>query len=68
MDFELGMHDILSGHPYVMVVVEVSGALLLSTALVEGPDTQVRSSVMCHGCCQPSFVPSGALTFTVIGC
>lgn len=65
--FETDACDIWSGHAYVIVVVEVSGALLLSTVLAEGPNTQVGSSVMCHGCCQPSSVPSGAVTVTVIG-
>ena len=41
-----------------MVVVEVSAVLLLSTVLAEGPNTQLGSSVICHGCCQPSSVPA----------
>ena len=44
----------------------VSSALSLWTIEADGPKSQVGSSVMLQGCCQPVLVPSGAVTVTVM--
>ena len=44
----------------------VSSALSLWTVEADGPKSQVGSSVMLQGCCQPVLVPSGAVTVTVM--
>ena len=51
----------------MIVVVETSGDVLLSTVDPEGPNEHVGSSVIFQGCCHPSFVPAGAVTVTVMG-
>ena len=56
-----------SGHAYWMVVVDVSSPVTDLTMLADGPKTQVGSSVMCQGFCQPVGVPAGAVTVTVMG-